>query len=218
MLRLGRPLGPTAVASYHSRSFCRNGAEVTIYTAGHSNHSIEHFLGLLRRAGIHMLVDVRSSPVSGYCPHFDKEPLQRALRAAQVQYLFLGAELGGRPPETEFYDAAGYVLYGKMARSAGFQAGIQRLVETAGQRPTAIMCGEEDPASCHRHLLIARVLAEAGNKVIHIRGNGTLETYDDVLNRDRSPQLSLFDYMEPAPWRSTRSVSPKSQPETSSEP
>jgi uncharacterized protein (DUF488 family) len=165
-----------------------------------------------------MLVDVRSIPVSAYCPHFDKEPLQRALRVARVQYLFLGAELGGRPTEIEFYDAAGYVLYGKMAGSARFQEGIQRLLETAGQRPTAIMCGEEDPTACHRHLLVSRVLAEAGNKVIHIRGNGALETYDDLLNRNRSPQLSLFEYMEPAPWRSTRSVSPRSQPETSSEP
>ncbi len=191
---------------------------MTIYTVGHSNHSIEHFLALLRDAGIQTLVDVRSIPVSAYCPHFDKEPLQRALRVARVRYLFLGRELGGRPAETEFYDAAGYVLYGKMAGSAAFQAGIHRLLETAGQRPTAIMCGEEDPAACHRHLLIARVLAEAGNKVIHVRGNGTLETYEDVLNRDRSPQLSLFDYMEPAPWRSTRSVSPRSQPGTSSEP
>jgi hypothetical protein len=101
---------------------------VTVFTVGHSNHPIEHFLDLLRRAGIRMLVDVRSSPVSGYCPHFDKQPLQRALRVARVQYLFLGAELGGRPPETEFYDAAGYVLYDKMARSARFRAGVQRRV------------------------------------------------------------------------------------------
>jgi uncharacterized protein (DUF488 family) len=194
------------------------GTEVTVYTVGHSNHTIEHFVGLLRPAGIRRLVDVRSNPVSGYCPHFDKEPLQRALRVAGIQYVFLGAELGGRPPETEFYDAAGYVLYGEIARSPRFQAGIQKLLEGAAQCPTAIMCGEEDPAACHRHLLISRVLAESGHNVMHIRGDGTLESYDDVLNRDRSPQLNLFDHMEPAPWKSTRSVLPRSRPETSSEP
>ena len=191
---------------------------MVIYTIGHSNHTIEDFIGLLRKSGVQVLVDVRSKPVSGYCPHFDKEPLARALRASGVQYLFLGAELGGRPEETEFYDAAGYVLYDKIARSAQFQAGIERLLEAAGPRLTAIMCGEDDPATCHRHLLIARVLAEGGHTVIHIRGDGSRVSYEDLLNRARSPQLDLFDYMEPAPWKSTRSVLRRSQPESSSEP
>ncbi len=191
---------------------------MTICTIGHSNHTLEHFMALLHGAGIQVLVDVRSSPVSAYCPHFDREPLQRALRAAGLQYVFLGAELGGRPEEAEFYDPAGYVSYEKMASSPRFLAGIDRVLETAARRTVALMCGEEDPATCHRHLLVARVLAGRGVAVQHIRGDGTQQSYQEVVDRDRSPQMNLFDYQEPAPWRSTRSVSPRNQPGNSSTP
>ena len=47
-----------------------------LWTIGHSNHPLETFLALLRRHEIEVLVDVRSSPYSGYCPHFNTEQLK----------------------------------------------------------------------------------------------------------------------------------------------
>jgi uncharacterized protein (DUF488 family) len=34
------------------------------------------------------------------------------------------------------------------------------------------MCSEEDPARCHRRLLVTRALVEREVEVRHIRGNG----------------------------------------------
>jgi len=68
-----------------------------VFTVGHSNHPPETFLDLLRRHAIEVVVDVRSSPYSGYAGHFNKEPLENLLRSAGIKYLFLGDVVGGRP-------------------------------------------------------------------------------------------------------------------------
>jgi uncharacterized protein (DUF488 family) len=50
-----------------------------------------------------------------------------------------------------------------------------------------IMCAEEDPARCHRRLLVGRTLVARGVEVRHIRGSGALEAEE----RGGPAQLSL---------------------------
>jgi Protein of unknown function, DUF488 len=63
-----------------------------LYTVGHSNHAIEHFLALLRRHRVETVADVRSRPYSRFVPHFGKERLARFLEAQRLGYLFLGQD------------------------------------------------------------------------------------------------------------------------------
>lgn len=63
-----------------------------IFTIGHSNHTLEHFLHLLEEPGIEVVVDVRSVPRSAYAPYFDQAPLRRALEERGIRYLYLGAD------------------------------------------------------------------------------------------------------------------------------
>ena len=179
-----------------------------LFTIGHSNHSEETFLGLLRAHLVQVLVDVRSQPYSGYSTHFNYEPLRQAMAAAGIKYLFLGRELGGRPDGDDFYDDEGHVLYGKVAASDLFQAGIQRLEKGISDYRIAIMCSEENPAVCHRQLLVSRVLRKRGVNVLHIRGDGHLETDEEIVARAGSDvhQPLLFGEMETDSWRSIRSV------------
>ncbi len=162
----------------------------TIWTIGHSNKLFDHLLGLLRQYAVSTLVDVRSHPYSKWAPHFQKNPLSRALQEEHIDYVFLGRELGGRPEGAEFYDADGHVDCARRARAPDFQRGIQRLGDLAGYHPTAIMCAEENPARCHRRLLVMPALEQRGIAVVHIRGDGRLQSEEDP--RDSSPQLSLF--------------------------
>lgn len=194
-----------------------------IYSIGHSNHPLQHFIDLLREHDITVLVDIRSVPSSRYSPHFSQGNLARALTRAGVEYVFMGRELGGRPQGAEFYDAAGRVLYARVARLALFQAGVQRLVDSFAQKRTAVMCSEEDPAECHRHLLLGRVLAEQGQPLLHIRADGRIETAvaEPRLGRKREPpasQLSFLEDREERTWKSSRSVLPKDPRRSSSEP
>jgi uncharacterized protein (DUF488 family) len=187
-----------------------------LFTIGHSNHSMEKFLELLTLHSVQVVADVRSSPYSKYTTQFDREALMEALRAAGFQYVYLGGDLGGRPRGDHYYDAAGHVLYDKVVESPGFQAGVARLQDGLRQYVVAALCAEEDPAGCHRRLLVGRVLGERGVAVDHIRGDGRLQTEADIAAAEpQNNQLSLFDEIE-APWKSVPSVSPKKRQSSSS--
>src|ERR1017187_9597294 len=131
-------------------------------TIGHSNHPIEILLGLLKDHQVEIVVDTRSQPYSKYSPQFDREALKTALVAHDIRYIHMGKELGGRPTGAEFYDSEGHVLYDRVAGSRLFQEGLARLEKGLGEFRAALLCREENPAGCHRRLLIGRVLGEHG--------------------------------------------------------
>ncbi|MFL5657299.1 MAG: DUF488 family protein [Ktedonobacteraceae bacterium] len=197
-----------------------------IYSIGHSNQPIQAFLELLSKHGIQVLVDVRSHPYSRYVPHFNSPELAHAVGQAKVSYLFMGKELGGRPDGEEFYDAEDHVIYSLVAQSPLFLKGIERLEEVGKASRAAIMCSEEDPTACHRHLLIGRVLAERGISVLHIRGNGRIQMGEELASLEEAPlfEHSLWSEQWPASndrggreWRSIRSVSRRKQRPNSSD-
>lgn len=70
---------------------------MTIWTVGHSRHELPALLGVLRGPGIEVVADIRSQPFSQYNPQFNREKFSAALAESGLGYLFLGAELGGRP-------------------------------------------------------------------------------------------------------------------------
>ncbi len=192
-----------------------------IYTIGHSNHDIARFIALLKQHQVHVLVDVRSQPHSRYSPQFNDSVLKTALENAGLKYLFLGKQLGGRPDNPEFYDADGYADYAAMARQNTFKEGIARLETGRHKCRLALMCSEEDPAECHRFLLVTRVLEERGVSVTHIRGDGQIQTTEQVRQQSQGapdPQLLLFGHPKEEPWKSTRSVLPRNPPSPSSQP
>jgi Protein of unknown function, DUF488 len=191
-------------------------AGLRVLTIGHSNHSVEKLLELLSLHSVQVVADVRSSPYSKYATQFDRESLVPALRTAGFQYVYLGSELGGRPRGDHYYDAAGHVLYDKVVQSPGFQEGVARLESGLRQYVVAALCAEEDPAGCHRRLLVGRVLAEHGIAVDHIRGDGRLQSEAELAAAGpHANQLTLFDEIE-APWKSVPSVSPKKRQSSSS--
>jgi uncharacterized protein (DUF488 family) len=190
-------------------------AEPFVFTIGHSNHPPETLVDLLKKHDIQVVVDTRSSPYSRYVPHFNKEELEQTVCRAGLKYLFMGGELGGRPQGDEFYDEKGHVLYYRVAEAPFFLAGIERLENGIRQYRVALLCSEEDPATCHRQLLISRVLAEHGVKVQHIRGDGTVQ---DDSQQANGKQLLLFDLPEENPWRSLRPILRKEQPPEAMDP
>ena len=192
----------------------------SFFTLGHSNHTIEAWLALVRQHTLEVVVDVRSAPYSKYASQFDQVPLRRTLEGAGVKYLFLGAELGGRPADPAYYDAEGRVLYGRLHEDPHFESGIARLESGIGRFRVAVLCGEEDPAHCHRRLLVGRVLLERGHTMLHIRGDGRIEREEEVAAASGKsfvdPQGELFAEIEEDKWRSTASVLPKRAPASSS--
>jgi len=179
-------------------------ARLHVLTIGHSNHQIGHFLDLLKSHSVQAVADTRSQPYSEYASHFDQKPLKKTLEAEGIRYVFLGRELGGRPDGDEFYDDQGHVLYDRVSETHLFREGLSRLESGIREYKVAMLCAEENPAACHRRLLVGRVLLDHGIQVDHIRGDGRIQTEDEVAaetdpNRD---QLTLFKKVEAEPWKS----------------
>ncbi|MGQ0444583.1 MAG: DUF488 family protein [Beijerinckiaceae bacterium] len=70
----------------------------TVLTIGHSGHSYEHFLELLRNAQVTAVADVRTAPYSRHYPHFNGDDLKRELRQEGISYSFSETNwVDGRP-------------------------------------------------------------------------------------------------------------------------
>ena len=182
---------------------------LVVYTIGHSNHSPNRFLDLLRCHQIQAVVDVRSVPFSRFAPHFNGPELQLLLEQRGIQYVFAGEVLGGRPSDPMYYktgaipegkaDYLSIVDYSTIAQQPWYQRGVQRLVDIAATRATAIMCSEENPLRCHRHHHLESSLRDRDANVVHIRRDGTLEMISSEETEPaavQSPQLTLAGFDE----------------------
>ncbi len=114
-----------------------------IFTIGHSNHSLDCFLDLLKQYNIAILADVRSHPY-GRLEHFNREYIADALKAAGIEYIFLGRELGARREEQECYQN-GVAIYEKIAEMPAFNEGLSRLRQLASTSRLALMCAKRNP-------------------------------------------------------------------------
>lgn len=142
----------------------------TVFTIGHSTHSFDHFVELLKGQSVTDLVDVRSTPYSKLVPWTKRESLEIALLDDLIDYRWLGDGLGGRPQGGWLYNRRGELLYPVYRLTTAYQAGLASLLNLIARKELlCLMSVSENPEECHRKLLIAPDLAEAGVKVRHIR-------------------------------------------------
>ena len=152
-----------------------------LFTVGHSNRSIEVFVGLLLETQVQLLVDIRKVPMSRANPQFNGDTLPGTLAAFEIAYEHaaalgglrakarsLPADINGLWTNESFHNYADYAL------SEPFRAGLKRLLEEASRRRCAIMCAEAVWWRCHRRI-VADYLIAAGRSVLHIMGKGHME-------------------------------------------
>ena len=122
-----------------------------------------------------LLIDVRTAPGSRRMPHFAKAALEASLPEAGIAYLH-APELGGlRRPRRDSVNGGwrndSFRGYADYMQTAEFWSALERLIEVARERRTAVMCAEAVPWRCHRSL-IADALTVRGIEVGHITGPG----------------------------------------------
>jgi len=127
-----------------------------IYTIGHSNRTLEHFIQILKHYDIEVLVDVRQFPRSKHNPQFNKDNLESELPQNGIQYLWI-EKLGG-------FRKGGYEAY---MRTDDFKDGLLALKEIAKEKTSVLMCAELLWFKCHRSL-ISSWLSKLAWRVIHI--------------------------------------------------
>lgn len=147
----------------------------TIWTVGHSTHSLEEFMGILHSASIECVADIRSFPGSRKFPHFNREALEISLPANNILYIHF-RELGGRrkvrpdSPNTNWHHPAfrGYADY---METDSFKCAITELETLASGKRTACMCSEALWWRCHRSM-VSDWLKLHGWIVLHLTGVG----------------------------------------------
>lgn len=154
----------------------------TIFTIGHSDHTLDSFLQLLLSRHITAIADVRSSPFSRIHPQFNRETLKSALRQAGIDYVFLGDALGARTADRSCY-RNGLAEYDLIAKTDLFKEGLRRVLKGGQTFTVALMCAEKEPLDCHRTILVARNLVTLGERIEHILADGRAESHEETEQR-----------------------------------
>lgn len=152
-----------------------------LYTIGHSNHTIERFIKLLKQHEINCVVDVRSNPYSRYNEQFNRENIKIQLNQNGIYYIFMGEEFGARRKEKELYTIDGYLDFEKTVKSSKFLNGVERIKEGLKRNfNIAIMCTEKNPIDCHRNIMIAKYFYDIGYEVKNILENGEIVEQQEI--------------------------------------
>src|SRR5579871_719082 len=133
---------------------------MTVFTIGHSTHSLEKFIQMLAAHGIEQLVDVRTIPKSRHNPQFNCEALEHSL---PIVYRHMPGLGGLRHPRKDSINLgwknASFRGYADYMQTTDFEENLDRLIESASEQRTAIMCAEAVPWRCHRSLIGDALLA-----------------------------------------------------------
>lgn len=176
----------------------------SVYTIGHSTHTLETFLGLLATHAITCVIDVRSQPFSGRQPQFNQPALAAALKEKGILYAHFKEEFGARHTDLALLDAQGRVDFDKVRAAPAFRQGVERLRKAIelGYRPT-LLCSEANPLDCHRFSMVSYQLVKENFTVQHILNDGSLlNNYDlesQLLQKyaRKLPQSTLFETVTP---------------------
>jgi uncharacterized protein (DUF488 family) len=153
----------------------------TVVTIGVYDFSADTFLEALREAEVRVVIDVRQRRgVRGsQYAWANSRRLQAALADAGMGYL----HRKDLAPTTELrhlqYAEDARVGVGKRSRVELAQSYVDRylaeildqadLADLPGDGVAALLCVERDPEACHRSLIAARLEAEHGVRVVHLR-------------------------------------------------
>jgi uncharacterized protein (DUF488 family) len=139
-----------------------------IFTIGYEGATIGEFLEALTQAGVKRVIDVRAVANSRR-PGFSKTPLRNALTEAGIDYVHLRAL--GTPADGRAAARAGRhddlirIYAGQLELPEAIAQGAQML-DFAGEKASAVLCYERDPAECHRTLLLSAVAPDA--EAVHL--------------------------------------------------
>jgi uncharacterized protein (DUF488 family) len=108
--------------------------------------------------------------------------LSKWLAEHNVAYVFLGEELGARTSDLSCY-VDGKVQYERLARTALFRSGLDRVEEGTLKYEIVLMCAEKEPLACHRSILVARHLVRRALRVRHIVDEALNEDHEESMRR-----------------------------------
>lgn len=134
-----------------------------IFTIGYEGATMAEILAALSAAGVERVIDVRALPLSRR-PGFSKTPLSGALAEAGIDYVHLralGTPAAGRTAARAGRREELEEIYAGQLELPEAIVAAEEMKRLAGEKPSALLCFERDPACCHRTLLWQSVAPDA---------------------------------------------------------
>ena len=134
-----------------------------IFTIGYEATTMAEFIAALKAAGVRQVIDVRAVPNSRR-PGFSKTSLRNSLAEEGIDYVHLRAL--GTPADGRAAARAGRIedlkrIYAGQLELPEAMAEAAQMVALAGEKPSALLCYEREPAGCHRTLLAKAAASDA---------------------------------------------------------
>lgn len=145
-------------------------AKPAVYTIGYEGLPLDGFLNALIQHGIQCLVDVRNNPISRRYG-FHKSTLSHLCEKLGIEYRHI-PELGIPASQRENLHTADdyehlFIQYRRNTLSKQTLS-LKRASELLASKPSALLCMEANPASCHRSHLALELSKYSGLPVQHL--------------------------------------------------
>lgn len=152
-----------------------------LLTVGHGTASRDELATLLKRAGIQLIVDVRSAPGSRRNPQFGRLALEEWMPAEGLRYRW-EPDLGGfRRPAADSRNVAlrhpSFKGYADYMAADQFHHVLQRVLDEAITQRVAVMCSETLWYRCHRRLVADAAPVLCGTTILHLGHGGQLSPH-----------------------------------------
>ena len=144
-----------------------------VCTIGHSTHSLDAFIELLKTNEVHHVLDVRTVPRSRHNPQFNTDSLPASLRVVGIDYTHMPGLGGLRHTHAgsinEGWRNTSFRGYADYMQTLEFSENVEQVARLADHECCVLMCAEAVPWRCHRSL-IADALTVRGVRVEDIIG------------------------------------------------
>ena len=70
-----------------------------LLSIGHSQHTVDFFINLLKEHNVNYILDVRSTPYSQFAAEYNRESIKNILEGNGISYTFMGNYFGARPSD-----------------------------------------------------------------------------------------------------------------------
>jgi uncharacterized protein (DUF488 family) len=139
----------------------------TLFTIGYEAATLAEVIGLLRAAGVQVLLDVRAV-ASSRRAGFSKGVLRASLEAEGIVYEHLrglGTPKPGREAARKGRIAEMEAIFAAHMATPEAQDALARAVAIVREQPAALLCFEASAASCHRRIVAALIQGVTGHEV-----------------------------------------------------
>lgn len=128
---------------------------VTVYTLGFTQKNAQEFFGLLERAGVQRVLDIRlnnRSQLAGFTKQPDLAFFLKRILGVDCQHM---PELAPTPEILDAYKARrmDWATYEKRFRSLLVERRIESLITRSMAQNVCLLCSEPTAERCHRRLV-----------------------------------------------------------------